>query len=112
MAASDSQAARYGQFNSNVAITLAMTLKTVSVRKQVPQQQEVKVEVQVHPFFTAALSTGNSQVHSPGNLPRGKGSWDPLDESQNRSGHTTGEDNKPYNTCSCRNSEAVWGEEI
>jgi len=51
-----------------------MTLKTVSVRKQAPQQQEVKVEVQVLPFFTAALNKGSSQVHSPDNSPRGKGS--------------------------------------
>jgi len=50
-----------------------MTLKIVSVRKQAPQQQKVKVEVEVHPFFTAALAKGSSQVHSPDNSPRGKG---------------------------------------
>ena len=86
-----------------------MTLKIVSVRKQAPQQQKVKVEVEVHPFFTAALAKGSSQVHSPDNSPRGKGSWDPPDESQNRSGHTTDEEKKPCpsNTCSCGNSEGV-----
>jgi len=89
-----------------------MTLKTVSVRKQAPQQQKVKVEVQVHPFFTAALAKGSSQVHSSDNSPRGKGSWDSLDESQNCSGHTTDEEKKPCNTCSCGNSEGVWGEEM
>jgi len=89
-----------------------MTLKTVTVHKQAPQQQEVKVQVKAHPFFTAALATANSQVHSPDNSPWGKGSWNPLDESPNRSGHTTGEEKKPCNTCSCGNSEGVWGEVI
>jgi hypothetical protein len=87
-----------------------MTLKTVSLRKQAPQKQ-VKVEVQVHLFFTAALAKG-SKVHSPDNSPRGKGSWDQLDKSQNRSGHTTDEEEKPCNTCSCGNSKGLWGEEI
>jgi hypothetical protein len=36
MAASDWQAARYDQFNSKIAITLLMTIKTVSVRKKAP----------------------------------------------------------------------------
>jgi len=55
----------------------------------------VKVQVKVHPIFTAALATGSSQVHSPDNSPWAKGSWNPLDESQNWSGHTTGEEKKP-----------------
>jgi hypothetical protein len=89
-----------------------MTPKTVSVRKQAPQQQKVKEEVQVHSFFTAALAKSSSQVHSSDNSPRGKGSWDSMVESQNRSGHTTDEEKKPCKTCSCGNSEGLWGEEI
>jgi len=60
MAASDWQTAQYGQFNSNVEITLLITLKTVTVHKQAHHQQEVKVQVKVHPFFTAALATGSN----------------------------------------------------
>lgn len=44
-----------------------MTSKAVSVRPQAPHQQDMKVDVQVRPFFTAVLAKGNSQIHSPDN---------------------------------------------